>query len=252
MKMCFKTNKDLIRTRHNESSSRNGFLKLFLVIFVAAWLYSRQIYEKVSQTLHRSYLLYYYFYGFQQVTCRGPVHIFTTININNNNNTQICTRVFNESIKQLRDYKLQSIDSLNNKSIAESKARKVAWVLRKSKIKCFQITFERCKSWGKPNRQREWVPYGWCTNTESTLTNACIINTNYVVPTYVLNIELHYRATLSLVLPVPVNNVFLIFVYYAIQFKNHLYRPPLSNIHYGRARTVLYLLRKSGKVCFFE
>ena len=32
--------------------------------------------------------------------------------------------MFNKSIKKLRDYELQSIDSLNNKSIAESEARK--------------------------------------------------------------------------------------------------------------------------------
>ena len=75
---------------------------------------------------------------------------------NNNNNTQICTRqcLINQLNMNIK-YELQSIISLNNKSIAESKAQKVARVLQRSKIKCFQITFECCKSWGKPNRQRE-------------------------------------------------------------------------------------------------
>ena len=53
--------------------------------------------------------------------------------------------MFNQLIKQLKDYELQSIDSLSNKFIAESEARKVARDLRWSKIKCFQITCERCK-----------------------------------------------------------------------------------------------------------
>ena len=79
------------------------------------------------------------------------------INDNNNNNnkyTNLYVPVFNQSIKQVKDYELQSIDILSNKSIAESEARKVARDLRWSKIKCFQITFERCKRWGEPNRQR--------------------------------------------------------------------------------------------------
>ena len=33
--------------------------------------------------------------------------------------------VFNQSIKQVKDYELQSIDSLSNKSIAESEARSI-------------------------------------------------------------------------------------------------------------------------------
>ena len=33
--------------------------------------------------------------------------------------------VFNQSIKQLKDYELKSIDSLSNKSIAESEAQEV-------------------------------------------------------------------------------------------------------------------------------
>ena len=53
----------------------------------------------------------------------------------------------NQLLKQIKDYELQSIDSLSNKSIAESEARKVARDLRWSEIKCFQITFERCKRW---------------------------------------------------------------------------------------------------------
>ena len=36
------------------------------------------------------------------------------------------SKIFNKSIKQVRDYELQSIDSLNNKSIAESETRKVS------------------------------------------------------------------------------------------------------------------------------
>ena len=36
--------------------------------------------------------------------------------------------MFNQSIKQLKDYELQSIDSLSNKSIAESEARKDFWM----------------------------------------------------------------------------------------------------------------------------
>ena len=46
-------------------------------------------------------------------------------NDNNNNNIQICTCQCS-TIKQIKDYELQSIDSLSNKSVAESEARNVA------------------------------------------------------------------------------------------------------------------------------
>ena len=60
------------------------------------------------------------------------------------------------------------------KSIAESEARKVARDLRRSKVKCFQITFERC-DWGSGEDRQlptllgaygcEWNPFLNCVNT---------------------------------------------------------------------------------------
>ena len=56
-----------------------------------------------------------------------PEHILHAIdprnNINNNNNNiQICTRQCSINQLKVKDYELQSIDSLSNKSIVESEA----------------------------------------------------------------------------------------------------------------------------------
>ena len=42
------------------------------------------------------------------------------------------------------------------------------------------------------------------------------------------------------------------FQFNSIQFKKSFVSPPLSNIHYGRARTALYIIRKSGKYAFLN
>ena len=56
------------------------------------------------------------------------------------------------------------------------------WCLRRSKIKCFQVTFKRCDRWRKSNGQWYRFPNVWCRHAEGPFTSRCSVCLNSVFP----------------------------------------------------------------------
>ena len=88
------------------------------------------------------YIISYNDFIFFYILLAGPGvwrnFFFLKFEFKNNNNTQLFT--CHCSINQLRNYELQSIDSLNKQIYSRIWGQKVARDLRRSKVKYFQIT----------------------------------------------------------------------------------------------------------------